>query len=106
MKRKHVPQRTCVSCRQARNKRELVRIVRTTEASVEIDPTGKQPGRGAYLCRTAACWRMAVDRGTLNRALKITLTSEQADELRQFMAALPEVPRESRADSSGSPEQQ
>lgn len=94
MKRKHVPQRTCVACRQVRNKRELVRVVRTPELRVEIDETGKKSGRGAYLCRTAACWRLALERGTLGRALNIGLTSEQVSELRRFMASLPEGPED------------
>jgi predicted RNA-binding protein YlxR (DUF448 family) len=92
MKRKHVPQRTCVACRQVRNKRELVRVVRTPELRVEIDETGKKSGRGAYVCRTAACWRLALDKGALGRALNTSLTTGQVDELRRFMASLPESP--------------
>ena len=70
---RHVPQRTCVACRQGRAKRALVRIVRTPEGSVQIDPTGKRSGRGAYLCDSAECWRAALAprRGILPRALKI-----------------------------------
>lgn len=90
MKQKRVPQRTCVACRQARDKRGLVRIVRTIDANVEIDQTGKKSGRGAYLCRAASCWRLALEKGTLARALKVVLTSEQLDELKRFMASLPE----------------
>lgn len=90
MKRKHVPQRTCVACRQVRNKRELVRVVRTPDLRVEVDETGKKSGRGAYLCRMAACWRLALEKGALGRALNIGLTTEQVDELRRFMDSLPE----------------
>lgn len=68
---RHVPQRTCVACRQARAKRELVRIVRTVDGSVLIDPTGKKSGRGAYLCSQPDCWNAALKRGVLPRALKI-----------------------------------
>ena len=46
----HIPQRTCVACRQARPKRELIRLVRTADSGVEIDRQGKTAGRGAYLC--------------------------------------------------------
>ena len=68
---RHVPQRTCVACRQGSAKRELVRIVRATTGDVRIDPTGKLSGRGAYLCHTPACWQNALTRGVLMRALKI-----------------------------------
>ena len=77
---RHVPQRTCVACRQTDAKRQLVRIVRTTAGSVQIDPTGKLSGRGAYLCRAPECWRAALQRGILPRALKIDVVPE--DDLR------------------------
>ena len=54
---KHVPQRTCVVCRSERGKRELVRIVRTPAGAVQVDPTGKVAGRGAYLCKARLCWQ-------------------------------------------------
>jgi predicted RNA-binding protein YlxR (DUF448 family) len=47
---KHVPRRTCVACRETDAKRQLIRLVRTPEGTVEVDPTGKRNGRGAYLC--------------------------------------------------------
>ena len=47
---RHIPQRTCVACRQTGAKRQLVRVVRAPDGSVTIDPTGKRSGRGAYLC--------------------------------------------------------
>ena len=73
---RHVPQRTCVACRQTGAKRQLVRIVRTTDGSVAIDPTGKRSGRGAYLCDAAECWTIALKRGVLVRALKIESIAE------------------------------
>ncbi len=68
-----VPQRTCVACRRVETKRQLVRLVRTAEGSVMVDPTGKAAGRGAYLCADRACWTAALKRGALDRALKVTL---------------------------------
>ena len=74
---RHVPQRTCVACRQTEAKRGLVRIVRTAvDGRVAIDPTGKLSGRGAYLCNSADCWRTALKRGQLTRALKIETIAE------------------------------
>lgn len=90
MGRKHIPQRTCVACREVRDKRELVRVVRTTEGSVQVDETGKKSGRGAYLCRSVPCWHKALEKNTLNRALKVSLTAEQLDGLRAFMKSLPQ----------------
>lgn len=86
---KHVPQRMCVSCRDHAAKRTLTRIVRTPQGAVEIDPTGKRNGRGAYLCDRPACWDRALSTGALGRALKTTIDADAADRLRQHAAALP-----------------
>jgi len=88
--RKHIPQRTCITCRQVKDKRELVRVVRMAEGCVDVDETGKKSGRGAYLCRSAPCWRQALEKDALNRALKMSLTIEQKAELRKFVTSLPE----------------
>jgi predicted RNA-binding protein YlxR (DUF448 family) len=55
----------------------LVRIVRTVDGRVSIDPTGKRSGRGAYLCHATECWRSALNRSTLIRALKIEVIAEE-----------------------------
>ena len=73
---RHVPQRTCVACRQAKAKRQLVRVVRSVDGSVQIDPTGKKSGRGAYLCGEPDCWTGGLKRGILPRALKIDAIPE------------------------------
>lgn len=88
-KRKHIPERTCVACRAQRPKRELVRVVHTPADTVVVDETGKQNGRGAYLCRQQQCWEKAFKQGSLNRALRITLTAETLATLRVFAATLP-----------------
>lgn len=86
---KHVPVRTCIACRQERGKRELVRIVRAPDGGVSVDPTGKQAGRGAYLCRARQCWDQALQGSRLAAALKTTLTPDQQAALRAFAATLP-----------------
>ena len=74
---RHVPQRTCVACRQTSAKRQLVRVVRTPAGSVTVDPTGKLSGRGAYLCDSPACWQTALKhRGKLGAALKLDIIPE------------------------------
>jgi uncharacterized protein len=75
---KHIPQRTCVVCRQKQDKRSLVRLVRTPAGPVVVDYSGKQNGRGAYLCANPACWDKASSTPQiLQRALKIEQLTEQ-----------------------------
>ncbi|MFQ6117758.1 MAG: RNase P modulator RnpM [Candidatus Bipolaricaulia bacterium] len=91
MSRKHVPQRTCVGCREVRPKREMVRIVRTPDRKVEIDETGKRSGRGAYLCRRQKCWEIALQKDRLEHALKTSLTDEERAAFEEFAHGLPET---------------
>jgi predicted RNA-binding protein YlxR (DUF448 family) len=91
-RQKPAPQRTCIICRQTQAKRALVRIVRTSDGGVQIDPTGKLAGRGAYLCRTQTCWNTALTSSRLSAALKATLTSDELAALQGFAAGLPEIP--------------
>jgi predicted RNA-binding protein YlxR (DUF448 family) len=85
---RHVPQRTCVACRDKTNKRALFRIVRTSDGQAEVDLTGRKPGRGAYICDTPACWDRAISNNLLDRALKTELTKETKDALRSFAASI------------------
>lgn len=81
-RRRHVPQRTCVVCRTTGDKRSLTRLVRTPDEGVQVDPTGKRAGRGAYLCDQASCWERAAASDVLERALRTTLTDEDRARLR------------------------
>ncbi|CAN5669491.1 hypothetical protein BH24CHL1_BH24CHL1_13160 [soil metagenome] len=81
---KHVPQRTCVACRQKDAKRGYVRVVRTPEGRVEIDPTGKANGRGAYLCPRRGCWQRALEIGALGRALNVEIDPESKHTLAEY----------------------
>ena len=83
-KAKHVPQRTCVGCRATSAKREFVRIIRTPEGAVQVDPTGKRNGRGAYLCARWECWEEALKRDRLARALHATMSAEEREVLRRY----------------------
>lgn len=80
-KTKHVPQRTCVICRQKYDKRQLTRVVRTAEG-IFIDPTGKREGRGAYLCDSADCRQRAMTTDSLGKALRTKLNSDDLQRLR------------------------
>lgn len=86
---RHVPERTCVGCRAVRPKRELVRVVRTPEGTVELDPTGKRSGRGAYLCRNVACLEAAVQGRRLERALRHPIRPEVVDQVRSVLEEIP-----------------
>jgi len=68
---RHVPLRTCVACRTKTDKRRLVRIVRGACGDAAPDPTGRAPGRGAYLCSRFECWETGIGKGRLGRALKL-----------------------------------
>ena len=86
---KHVPQRTCIACRQVAGKRGLVRIVRTSEGVV-VDPTGKVSGRGAYLHPTRSCWAQVMETRRLDQALRTKISPEDRQKLVEFVAALPD----------------
>lgn len=79
---KHIPMRTCVVCRDKADKRTLIRVVRT-ENGLQIDPSGKLDGRGAYLCDQQSCWERAASGDVLNHALRMTLTDEDRKRLLQ-----------------------
>ncbi len=92
---KHVPQRTCIACHQVKPKRELLRIVRTPLGRVEIDPTGKKSGRGAYLCAHRSCWNTALKKKRLEQELETTISEEDRAALEEYATTLPasEPPR-------------
>lgn len=80
-KGKHVPERTCIGCYQKKQKREMIRIVRTSYDVVKIDTSGKMPGRGAYLCRMQDCWDTSFKKKRIEHALKMDFTPYQRTEL-------------------------
>ena len=91
MRVKHIPQRTCIGCHTVKPKRELVRLVLTSDGRVEIDLTGKRAGRGAYLHRERECWLEAFERRAIERALKMDSATSAMDrqQLETFVAGLP-----------------
>lgn len=92
---RHVPQRTCIGCREEEGKRGLIRIVRTAEGRIIIDATGRANGRGAYLHASRPCWEKALKGGTITYALKITPAREDIEALRAYALALPAEESES-----------
>ncbi len=65
-----IPQRMCVGCREMKNKKELIRIVRTPDETILVDPSGKKAGRGAYICPDAQCFNQAIKGKRLQKALE------------------------------------
>ena len=86
---KHIPQRTCVGCRQVQSKRELIRIVRTPEG-VLIEKDKRLAGRGAYLHALPSCWEKGIP-AAISRALRTNLSSEELIRLQSFLTTLPVV---------------
>lgn len=76
MQNKKVPMRSCVSCRECKDKRDLIRIVKTLEGTVEVDLTGKKNGRGAYVCNSRECFEKLKKTHGLDRAFKENLPNE------------------------------
>ena len=81
---RYMPQRSCVACGKKLSKRQLIRIVRTPQGTVLADPAGKMAGRGAYLCRSEACWTRGMAKGGLERSLKVKLSTQDRAQLLEF----------------------
>ena len=84
---KSVPLRQCIGCREQKMKSELIRVVRSPEGEVSLDFRGKAPGRGAYLCRDAACLKKALRSRALERALSVPIPEEVRSRLESEMEA-------------------
>ena len=73
--------RQCIGCRQPKDKKSLIRIIRTTEGQIELDATGKKNGRGAYLCMSGECLEKAKKSKGLERSFKMPIPAEVYEEL-------------------------
>ncbi|SFJ23261.1 RNase P modulator RnpM [Thermoflavimicrobium dichotomicum] len=85
MKKRKIPMRKCVASQEMFPKKELIRVVRTPENEVVIDPTGKKSGRGAYLCAKEEYIDLAQKKKALDRALKTNVDPKIYDELREYV---------------------
>lgn len=81
MKTRKVPMRMCVGCREMKPKKELLRVVKSAEGDISFDKTGKQSGRGAYICASEACLQKAVKARMLERALDKKIDEALYDQL-------------------------
>jgi hypothetical protein len=80
----YLPQRTCIACRQIKEKKALIRLVSTENGVAEIDVFGKKPGRGAYLCPKKTCWELALRKNRLDYALRIKLHDDNRQTLLEY----------------------
>ena len=81
---KKIPQRTCMACQAKKDKRELVRIVRSPEGEISVDVTGKKPGRGAYICPNLECLNKVIKSKRLERSLETTISQEIYESLKAY----------------------
>ena len=82
---KKIPQRQCMGCRERKAKREMIRVVRCTDGSVNLDFSGKLNGRGAYVCPDPECLKKALRSKALDRSLEVTIPEEVIDRLQKEM---------------------
>ena len=82
---KKIPQRQCVGCREMKNKRDLIRVVRSPEGTISLDFKGKLPGRGAYVCPDPAGLAKARKSRALERAFETAIPAEGYDQLARQM---------------------
>ncbi|HXY74963.1 MAG TPA: YlxR family protein, partial [Dehalococcoidales bacterium] len=80
---KHIPERTCVACREVKGKREMVRLVRSPEGII-IDESGKVSGRGAYLCKSSDCWDEGLKGNRLEQVLRCHITPADKKILEEY----------------------
>lgn len=81
MKTRKIPMRSCVGCTESKPKKELLRIVRSPEGEISLDPVGKKPGRGAYICRDPECLKKARKGKRLEKSLECEISAEIYDRL-------------------------
>ena len=85
---KKVPMRKCVGCQEMKSKKEMIRVLKTSEDTFELDATGKKNGRGAYLCFSKECFEKAVKNKGLERSFKQAIPKEVYEKLEKEMNAL------------------
>lgn len=85
---KKIPLRQCVGCSEMKNKKEMIRVLRTEEEGIVLDTTGKKNGRGAYICKNAECLQKARKNKGLDRSFKMTVSDEIYDSLIKEIEAL------------------
>lgn len=86
MTEKRIPLRKCIGCNEMKEKKQLIRIVKNSNGDISVDPIGKLPGRGAYICRSVECFDSAVKSKRLEKAFKGRIPDEIYSELREALS--------------------
>lgn len=82
---KKIPMRQCVGCGEMKSKKEMLRVIKTTEDEILLDTTGKKNGRGAYICPDGECLQKAIKTRGLERSLKTAIPEEVIENLTKEM---------------------
>ena len=85
---KKIPQRQCIGCGEMKNKKEMIRVIKTPEDMIMLDVTGKKNGRGAYMCKSLDCFAKAAKSKGLERSLKVNIPAEVNEELKKELNGL------------------
>lgn len=86
-KPKKIPQRQCLGCREMKDKKALIRVVRSPQGEITLDFVGKKPGRGAYVCPSRDCLAKARKSRALERAFSTQIPDQVYEELERQMEA-------------------
>ncbi|MCC8067165.1 MAG: YlxR family protein [Clostridiales bacterium] len=87
---KKIPSRKCMGCQEMKNKREMLRVIRTPEGEILLDATGRKNGRGAYICRSRECLEKAIKSKGLERSLKMRIPEETYESLKKEIESIDE----------------
>lgn len=85
MQQKKIPMRKCVGCNESKQKKELVRIVRSPEGAISVDITGKKSGRGAYICNDPECLKKARKAKRLERIFEVSIEDSVYEEAERML---------------------
>ena len=85
---KKIPLRQCIGCGEMKSKKEMIRVLKTTEDEIVIDATGRTNGRGAYICPSMECFKKAVKSKGLERSLKMAIPKEVYEALEKEMGQI------------------
>ena len=88
MAEKKIPLRKCTGCNEMKPKKELIRVLKTTEEEIILDKTGKKNGRGAYLCNSQECFKLARKSRGLERSLQVKIPDEIYETLEKELSAV------------------
>lgn len=83
-----LPMRQCTGCREMKNKKEMLRVLKTPEGEILLDATGRKNGRGAYLCRSIECFEKARKNHGIERSLKVQIPEEVYEDLKKELEKL------------------